>query len=61
MPTKVIVYEDATVTVHAAVFGDTTVDVLCRGFSQRGMTVDEFAAMIYPAIDAKAKESETWP
>jgi hypothetical protein len=56
MPTQVIQYQDATVTVHASVFGGSvTVDVVCRNFSKLGMTEQQFAELIYPAIDAAAK------
>jgi hypothetical protein len=57
MPTKVITYKDATVTVHAAVFGETTVDVSCRNYAETKMSLDDFAELIYPAIDAKARQS----
>jgi hypothetical protein len=54
---KQIVYEDATVTVHYSLFGgDVSVTVACRTFNQR-MTLDSFAALIYPAIEAAADDA----
>lgn len=56
MPTKVITHLDAIVVIHAPVFGgDPTVDVMCRTYEAKGLTLDEFAALIYPSIDAAAK------
>jgi hypothetical protein len=52
MPTKVIQYKDATVTVHAPVFGEVTIDVDCRNYHASGLTTDQFAQLIYPVIDA---------
>jgi hypothetical protein len=55
MPTKIIPYRDATVTIHAPIFGgEPTVDVACRNYEAKGLTLTEFAAMIYPAISAAA-------
>jgi hypothetical protein len=59
MPTKVIQYDNATITIHAPIFGADTVDVLFTpptgvGKHAVGLTVDEFAALIYPAIQAWA-------
>ena len=54
MPTKVIQYRDATVTVHVAIFGNSTVDVVCRTYKALGLTVEQFAALVYPSIDEKA-------
>ncbi len=50
MPTKVLKYKDATVTVHASVFGTVTIDVVCRNYSATGLSTDEFAVLVYPAI-----------
>jgi hypothetical protein len=50
-----IVYSDATVTVNAGLFGPTTIDVTCRKFYAHGMSPEEFAALVYPSIDARAK------
>jgi hypothetical protein len=59
VPTKVIPYLDAVVTIHAPIFGGApTVDVLCRTYQVKGLTLDQFAALIYPSIDAKAKEAQ---
>jgi hypothetical protein len=55
MPTKVISYNDATVTVHAPIFGGAvTVDVECRDFKAVGISTNDFAKMIYPSISALA-------
>jgi hypothetical protein len=59
MPKKVIKYNDATVTINVPIFGgDIKVDVYCRLYNVTGMSVDEFAALIYPSIDAQAKKYE---
>jgi hypothetical protein len=51
---KQIVYEDATVTLHYSLFGGTpSVTVACRTYNQR-MTLDAFAALVYPSISAAA-------
>lgn len=47
---KVIRYKDATITLHAPIFGTDTVDVVCRDFKATGLTIDQFMAMIYPSI-----------
>ena len=55
MPQKVITYRDAVVTIHVPLMGgEPTVDVRCGMYSDMGMSLDEFAAMIYPSIAAKA-------
>jgi hypothetical protein len=54
MASQQIVYEDAVVTVNYSIFGKTTVDVVCRLYSAKGMSLDDFAALVYPALDAKA-------
>jgi hypothetical protein len=47
-------YKDATVTVDAGVFGGVKISVACRGYSASNLTTDQFAELIYPAIDAAA-------
>lgn len=55
MPTKSFTYLDATITVHAPVFGNNiTVDVSCRDYQATGLTTDEFGAIIYPCVTAQA-------
>ena len=49
-----ISYRDATVTVNAGLFGGVKIDVECRSIAWNSLSPDEFAAMIYPAIDAAA-------
>ena len=56
MSTKVIPNDDATVTVHASIFGSTTVDVVCEGKQALSLTLDQFAAIIYPSIKTWAAE-----
>lgn len=54
LPTaKEVKYQDAT--VKASLSG---VDVTCRNFTRKGLSFDEFVAMIYPAISAAAKAEE---
>ena len=55
MPSDEIRYLDAVVTVHVGIFGASSIDVTCRLFSAKGLTMDAFAALVYPALDAKAK------
>jgi hypothetical protein len=55
---KQIVFEDAVFTVNYSIFGggEPTVDVVCRLFSVKGLSLDDFAAQFcYPSADAKAK------
>ena len=62
MPSQEISYQDATVVVHAGVFGGgVSIDVTCRNFVQTGMTPSQFAALIYPAINAAAAPLDTPP
>lgn len=51
-------YQDATITVHAGVLSNTTVDVECGSYKREGLNVQEFAALIYPAIKAQAQTSD---
>ncbi len=55
MPTETITYKDASVVVNAGLFGGVKIDVHCRNLSLNKMSTDEFAQLIYPAIDAAAK------
>lgn len=52
--TKTLSYKDATVTVHAGFLGEVMIDVECRNLNLEGVTSSELAALVYPAIDAKA-------
>lgn len=62
MPTKVIQFKDATVTVHVPIFGgQVMVDIACRNFKDTGLTIDEFACLVYPSIDSLAKPLDPLP
>jgi len=50
---KEVKYQDAT--VKASLSG---VDVTCRNLKLKGISFEDFVAMIYPAIDDAAKAAE---
>jgi hypothetical protein len=51
---KQLVYEDATFTLHFSLLhGTATVTVACESYNKT-MSLDDFAAMVYPAIKAAA-------
>lgn len=52
----VIKVQDAVITIHASMFDPTQITVECRGQKWEKMSVDEFAALVYPAIDAAVKQ-----
>ena len=55
MPQKTLEYKDAQVEIHAGLFGGgVSIGIACRKLN-RTFTVDEFMALVYPAIDAAAK------
>lgn len=55
MPTKVIKFEDATITVHVPAFGgEIKIDIACEDKGIVGLTTDQFGAIVYPAIKAWA-------
>ena len=56
MPDKTLQFKDATVQIHAGLFGGgVSVKITCRDYA---VTLDpeEFLALIYPAIDAAANQ-----
>jgi len=56
VPDKTLQFKDATVQIHAGVFGGgVSVKITCREYA---VTLDpeEFLALIYPAIDAAANQ-----
>jgi hypothetical protein len=50
---KEVKFQDAT--VRASLSG---VDITCRNLWRKGISFEDFVAMIYPAIDAAAKAEE---
>jgi hypothetical protein len=57
MPDEKITFNDALVVVHASLFGNVQIEVACRNY-RATLTPQQFAELVYPAIDAKAKESD---
>lgn len=43
--------QDATVIINAG-FGGTSIDVACPPFEKKGLTIQQFAELVYPAIKA---------
>lgn len=53
---------DATIDVNAGLGGLHRITVTCRGYAQtfQANELEDFMAILYPAIDAKAKELENY-
>lgn len=55
MPTETVKFNDAIITIHASWSGDVKIDVTCDGVNLGlGLTTQQFAQMVYPAIKAAA-------
>jgi hypothetical protein len=56
MPSQQLSYGDTVVTLHYSLFGGaTTVDISCRLYQAKGMSLDDFMALANVGIEAKAK------
>lgn len=55
MPSETITFKDAVVKVNAPFIGATTVTVTCRNYKAT-LTTEAFAELVYPSIDASARE-----
>lgn len=49
---EIIKEQDAIITINVGLFGSTAIDVSCGLYQKKGLTIGEFAALVYPAIKA---------
>ena len=58
MFSKELTYKDMTISISGL---SGKFHVRCRGFERRDLTQNELAALVYPALDAEAKQLEKVP